>query len=217
MADYRKMMEASPVYQEILKKMRNRTATYKDVGKLAKALGKLSGTYAGPLIGDSATEAEILNVVMPIMTANHGAMAGLVQSVQNQMYREIGLGLTTVAPGLNRDAVLELVQNILAHQENGTMTKDVAEKEFTTYTWRQGDEAVNRAVKDANNLGLELRVTRTYDGVGLHGGKDPCTWCEERAGTWTYRDAAQTGFVFARHVGCNCEIAIEVERRIRPR
>ena len=54
-------------------------------------------------------------------------------------------------------------------------------------------------------LGLETTVVRVYDGVGLKGGKEPCQWCMDREGVWTYDEAISNG-VFERHPGCGCTI-----------
>ena len=62
-----------------------------------------------------------------------------------------------------------------------------------------------------NEAGFREVVVREYDGVGLHGGKTPCDWCIDRAGTWDYSEAKANG-VFERHPGCGCTITHYTER-----
>ena len=57
------------------------------------------------------------------------------------------------------------------------------------------------------SLGFKEVVIRKYDDRGLHGGKDPCTWCLKREGTWSLFDAHANG-VFERHPGCGCMIEV---------
>ena len=62
----------------------------------------------------------------------------------------------------------------------------------------------------AANMGLETHIVRTYDGVGLHNGKDPCKWCMDRAGDWTDYQSAYDAGCFERHPGCGCRIDYHV-------
>ena len=58
----------------------------------------------------------------------------------------------------------------------------------------------------ADRAGLEIRVTRVYDGVGLSRGRR-CQWCLERCGNeMTLAEAYKKG-AFQRHPGCGCEIS----------
>lgn len=70
---------------------------------------------------------------------------------------------------------------------------------------RSVDDTESINADASNNLGLETTVVRKYDGIGLHDGKDPCQWCINKAGSWTYDDAKANG-VWARHEGCGCTI-----------
>lgn len=67
------------------------------------------------------------------------------------------------------------------------------------------DDNGKKNIHDASAAGLETRVVRSYDDVGLHDGKDECKWCKSREGDWSYREAVRNG-VFERHPGCECTI-----------
>ena len=59
--------------------------------------------------------------------------------------------------------------------------------------------------ENASGAGLEVRVTRTYDGVGLSNNRQ-CEWCLDRCVTdMPYQEAYNKG-AFERHPGCNCLI-----------
>ena len=88
---------------------------------------------------------------------------------------------------------------------------DEFEQDGITESRRVVDDSYKTNASYANNAGLETTVERSYDGVGLHNGKDPCKWCIERAGIWSYGEAYQNG-VWSRHDGCGCEIIYNCAR-----
>lgn len=67
------------------------------------------------------------------------------------------------------------------------------------------DDALKYNAENASGVGLEVRVSRTYDGVGLSNGR-VCQWCKDRECTdVTLSEAYRIG-VFQRHDGCECII-----------
>lgn len=74
-----------------------------------------------------------------------------------------------------------------------------------TFSRKVLDDNGKKNIGDAAAAGLETKVIRSYDDVGLHGGKDDCEWCKKREGDWSYKEAIQKG-VFERHPGCECTI-----------
>lgn len=75
------------------------------------------------------------------------------------------------------------------------------------HSMKEADDAEKVNAETAENAGVITTVVRTYDDVGLHGGKDVCQWCKSREGTWDYQDAVRNG-VFERHPGCECQIEV---------
>lgn len=74
------------------------------------------------------------------------------------------------------------------------------------------DESSRSNAENASEAGLEVRVTRTYDGVGLHDGKERCEWCLERCdNNMTLQEAYEKG-AFQRHEGCECDIEITTNK-----
>lgn len=71
---------------------------------------------------------------------------------------------------------------------------------------KASDATMKQNAENAENVGLEVRVTRTYDGVGLSGGRE-CQWCLDRCGEDMTLEQAYQKRAFERHVGCGCEIS----------
>ena len=79
---------------------------------------------------------------------------------------------------------------------------------------KASDDSLMRNAENASGVGLETKVIRHYDDVGLHGGKDVCQWCQSREGEWSYDEANSNG-VFERHPGCECTIEYLTEKGIQ--
>ena len=76
------------------------------------------------------------------------------------------------------------------------------------------DDCMKTNAENAQNVGLEVTVTRRYDGVGLDGGR-VCQWCLDRCGeNVPYQEAVSQG-MFERHPGCGCELDYITERGIQ--
>lgn len=79
------------------------------------------------------------------------------------------------------------------------------------------DDSIRENASNADRAGLEVRVTRTYDGIGLSSGRE-CQWCLEReCDNVTLQEAYSIG-AFQRHPGCGCEISytnVKGETRIQ--
>lgn len=85
------------------------------------------------------------------------------------------------------------------------MITDDSRNEITTISLKSEDDSLYRNAENANGAGLEVRVSRTYDGVGLSGGRE-CEWCKERECDNVTLDEAYRIGAFQRHPGCGCEI-----------
>ena len=83
--------------------------------------------------------------------------------------------------------------------------KDLIKIPVVTCAKRYVDDSLKYNAENASNTGLEVKVTRHYDGVGLSGGRT-CEWCLDRCGeNMSYSEAYAKG-AFERHEGCNCMI-----------
>lgn len=76
------------------------------------------------------------------------------------------------------------------------------------------DDSLRYNAENASGAGLEVRVTREYDEVGLSGGRE-CQWCIDRCCTdLPYREAYDRG-AFERHPGCRCTIEYVSARGVK--
>lgn len=76
-------------------------------------------------------------------------------------------------------------------------------------------DSLKHNAENASGAGLEVRVSRQYDEIGLHNGKDKCDWCLARVcDNVTLEEAYRIG-VFQRHPGCECVIEYTSRKGIK--
>ena len=152
------------------------------------------------------SEEEAKPIVTALLNKVHNDAVRIAQRAQRNINERAGNGLGTLAAEFDKH---------LAE----TIAEDVAGKELTDgYIRNRIIHSARKAVDDTiaanarahEDMGLVVHITRTYDDVGLHDGKDQCEWCLERCGEWdNYEDAYNAG-AFERHPGCGCIIDYHV-------
>lgn len=93
------------------------------------------------------------------------------------------------------------------------MSEDGIKKNVETAIRKVADDSLKENAFAANNVGLEVRVTRVYDGVGLSGNRQ-CQWCLDRCGDNMTLEEAYAKGAFQRHPGCGCELYYKTEKGI---
>lgn len=96
-------------------------------------------------------------------------------------------------------------------KQNGSKLETI----LTTVPLKVHDDSLKENAENASGVGLEVRVSREYDGVGVHNGKDVCLWCLSRCGeNMTLQEAYWKGS-FQRHEGCGCLIEYVSKRGVK--
>ena len=138
-------------------------------------------------------------------------VAGLVQEAMNEAQ---GIGLKVVRPEPDQHRVRNVVDRA-ARAETQEQLESALTEPVKTEVRRASDDTQKANARLHNSAGLEVKVEREYDGVGLSGGRE-CSWCQDRAGTFTYSEAMANG-VFERHEGCGCTITYTSKKGERTR
>ena len=86
--------------------------------------------------------------------------------------------------------------------------------ELATHACKTVDSTERANMDFVMSSGYEIKVKRTYDGVGLRRKTkhaERCSYCLERAGSRTFKNsqAVNSSGIFARHEGCGCTIDYE--------
>ena len=183
--------------------------SYKDAHEFADKAADLVFEVLKLHMGDPAniTRDEAVQIFTAVMKKNHEEVARVCAKAQNDMYKKAGVGLKALTPDFNADKAHGLATVVTDTEE---ITDDYIRTLIKNNSLAVVDDSIRVNAAAATNLGLAVHITRTYDDVGLHNGKDVCKWCMERAGDWTdYAEAYQAG-AFERHPGCGCLIEYHV-------
>ena len=181
---------------------------YKDAhdfaSKAAELLCDVLKLYMDPA---TVTYDDAVQIFTAVMKKNHEEVARVCAKAQNDMYKKAGVGLKALTPDFNADKARGLATVITDTEE---ITDDYIRTLIKNNSLAVVDDSIRVNAAAATNLGLAVHITRTYDDVGLHNGKDVCQWCMDRVGDWTdYGEAFRAG-AFERHPGCGCMIEYHV-------
>lgn len=201
---YEKRLRDSPTIKDIAVK----AATYKDAQnystKTAEALIDVLKRYVDVT---ALTQDEALELFPAVLERNYVEVVRICANVQQKINKRAGLGLKALEPEFNLEKAQGLATAITDMEE---VTDDYIRNLVINNSRSIVDDTVRINAEAEANMGLVVHITRRYDDVGLHGGKDVCQWCLDREGEWDSYPEARAAGVFERHPGCGCVIDYHV-------
>lgn len=196
---------------ELLKKLKDGTATQKDLQEYAALLGLESGSQVAEAILESSIDGEELyQLSTQQLHGDYLKISDFADTLQNASYEAEGLSLRAIRPEFSTADVREVLAKI-AQKE--TVTKEFIASEIGLVSQKVADRHMQANAEAANNVGLQAMVSREYvsGGFGEHTtSKHPktCSFCWQRATrgkALPYTEAYSKG-VFQRHPNCRCII-----------
>lgn len=124
-----------------------------------------------------------------------------INQAQQEINSAAGVGLKTVKVKTPKQLIVneQATDNILSDIKRYTTALETTGRDHIDITQRAN-------AKFQNGAGMEVTVTRIYDGVGINHREDNCEFCLSRCGTNVpYKQAVAMG-MFDRHDGCGCKI-----------
>ena len=181
------------------------TATYQEAGQFAS----MSGEHIGNILvrnldevyPNGITVAEAMDLIPPPLRKNEEYVANVTVRIQKTMNEKAGVGLKALPGEMDAGKVTDLAENIAS----GISPEQVL-KECENISRKIVDDAAQKNAAMQARVGMRILVTREYDDVGVHNGKDRCQWCLDRCGTDMSYDEAYAKGAFERHPGCGCII-----------
>ncbi len=153
------------------------------------------------------TQEEAETIFEAVLESNHKQVASICRRVQARINERAGVQLGVLDPKFDVSRARGIGTAITDAEE---ITPDYVRNLITNNSLSVVDDSIRINSESQESMGLKVHITRRYDDVGLHDGKDVCQWCLEREGDWTdYREAYDAG-AFQRHPGCGCVITYEV-------
>lgn len=195
---------------ELMKALAENAADFRDAARYAAgSVDEL--TAAVTAAGDIAAlpESELTELLDAGLRANHADVVRICRKVQRRINDRARLGIGILTPEYDRQAAADVAQ---ALAETAT-TSDALSAQLKKAVLGVVDESIKRNFEAAGEIGLNVRITRRYDNIGLRSGTkhaEDCQWCLAREGTWDNFDEAEAAGAFERHPGCGCVITYEV-------
>lgn len=191
---------------------REGTATLKDAGIYASKSGLRTGQALADWMQDLVEESEIdlTDIVKTALRRGYTDTAAIIDAAVSAQNASAGTSLKAIVADFDDARAAGIAQVILDSDDPAGLAEQLRTIS-ENYILSGLDESIRKNAEFQDASGLETVVIRTYDGQGLHDKHDPCEWCLERVGTWSYADAIANG-VFERHPGCECLIEYESKK-----
>lgn len=203
--EYEAAMRADKKISVLYGKVSAGTATYQEAGQFAS----MSGDHIGGILvrnldevyPNGITVAEAMDLIPPPLRKNEEYVRNVTIRIQRTMNERAGVGLKALPGEMNS----EMVSNLAEDVASGVSREQIL-KECENISRKIVDDAAQKNAAMQSRVGMKVRVTREYDDVGVHNGKDRCQWCLDRCGTDMSYDEAYAKGAFERHPGCGCII-----------
>ena len=195
---------------ELMKALAENAADFGDVARYAAgSVDEL--TAAVTAAGDIAAlpESELTELLDAGLRANHADVVRICRKVQRRINDRARLGIGTLTPEYDSRKAASVAQALT----EAAVTNDALLAQLKKAVLGVVDESIKRNFEAAGEIGLNVRITRRYDNIGLRSGTkhaEDCQWCLAREGTWDNVDEAEAAGAFERHPGCGCVITYEV-------
>ena len=202
-----KDVDADPQLRRVENRIRDGTATQKDVLLYSQRLGKhASDACKTVLVPENLPDGKLYynigeRTVKRLIQENEAEIISRALKQNAAMNKAAGVGLKAKKP--KRDRAESLVSAMCNDDADAEVVARLLGEPMVTVHATVVDDFIQANAEVAYQAGLEPMIIREYDGVGIHDGKDACQWCLSRAGQWTYGEAYDNG-VFERHTGCGC-------------
>lgn len=202
-----KGVDADPQLRRVENRIRDGTATQKDVLLYSQRLGKhASDACKAVLVPENLPDGKLYynigeRTVKRLIQENEAEIISRASKQNAAMNKAAGVGLKAKKP--KRDRAESLVSAMCNDDADADVVARLLGEPMVTVHETVVDDFIQANAEVAYKAGLEPMIIREYDGVGIHDGKDACQWCLSRAGKWTYGEAYDNG-VFERHTGCGC-------------
>lgn len=183
-------------------------STYQDAQSFASEAAEILCDVLGRYIDiNTVTQEEAFQIFTGALKTNHEEVVRICAKVQQRINNKAKVGLRALTPSFNAEKARGLAMAITDAEE---ISEDYFRRLVVNNSIGVVDETIRKNAEAEENAGMVVHITRTYDDVGLHDGKEPCQWCLDREGEWdNYEDAYNAG-AFERHPGCGCVITYEV-------
>lgn len=184
--------------------------SYHQVGEYARIAGAyMSSALQQTLTVDALPDGKLYyNIAQKTLGQalrdDYDLVSQAAEAAQQAVNDAAEVGIKPIKPAFNQDRADGLI-DLISASDLVTDEAWVLGEPVVNFHQNIVDESIKKNAEFHDEAGLEVKVVRRYDGVGLHDRKAPCEWCLARSGSFSYPEAMSAG-VFQRHENCGCTI-----------
>lgn len=200
--DFRSSYESSAKVQTLLKKVKDKTATYAQAQEYALEVSRLIGrayekNVSSEVLPDGRMYYNIASRLIPeSLDENYRLVAQYAVSVQKNLNEKAGIGLKEQEPEKNEDRIRGIVE-VAANAEQYDDVAGVLSEIFENFCQNVVDETIKANVDFQGRAGLVPKIIRKAE-------RKCCDWCQGLAGEYRYPDVPED--VYRRHERCRCQV-----------
>lgn len=187
-----------------------KSSDYKDAYRVGKHLTeKISREVVSILnsLDGELFEGTLIDILKPCLEELHVDLAKTSTAIQTNKNLSDGIKIRAQSVKYSGYDAIEISKEL-----KGNVNADQLTGRLLEYASKSIDAVQNKNMRFLFNVSdMQFIVTRQYDGVGLHNGKTPCSYCLALEGTKTFKtyEECQASDIWKRHEGCGCYIDYE--------
>ncbi len=200
--EFEREFEKSKTVLQVLEKVKNRQATYKEANKLAVELGEiLSKSFEHNISAGVLPDGKMYyNIAQRLLNKtlgnNHDIISKTCANIQTDLNKSAKINIKGIVPELNQNRI------------DGLIEKVVKADNYDDVSWVLGEPIVNFSQSIVNDsikvnsdfhykLGLKAKIIRQSTG-------HCCDWCNKLVGVYEYPDVPKD--VYRVHQRCRCTV-----------
>ena len=222
-ARYQKNVTGNPWLREITYRIRDGTATQREMIDYAELIGEeLSDALQAVLTPDALPDGRMYynianRTVKPLMRETYNDINAIAAEIQRLIDEADGIGLGSVAADFPEKRVDGLI-DMLTDSEN--YMKWLGEPVINT-SMSFADDFVKANAEFRYTSGMDVKIIRETEASETRRRSNkskyfiPCDWCKNLAGTYDYANVRSGSDIYRRHESCRCRVTFQDGKKLQ--
>lgn len=200
--EFRREYETSNRIQNLLEKVKQKTATYAEAQEYAIEVSRLIGSayekhISSAVLPDGKMYYNIASRLIPSsLDENYKLVSQYAADVQTALNKKANIGLKTQVAELDQDRVDGLVELASNAEQYDDVSKQL-QSAYENFSQHIVDETIRKNAEFHYNAGMKPKIIRKAE-------SKCCKWCRALAGEFNYPDVPDD--IYRRHENCRCTV-----------
>lgn len=200
--DFQTSFDESKKISALYERIRDGTATYKEVNEFAVATGEslasaFQNNLSSAVLPDGRMYYNIANRIIPeTLNQNYNLISEVAVKVQETLNKRAGIGIKAIQPGLNKDRITGMI-NKISEADHYDDVAWVLNEPVINFSQSVVDDYIRENVEFQGAAGMRPKIIRATQGKC-------CEWCQKLSGIYSYPNVPSD--VYRRHERCRCTV-----------